>query len=465
MKNVLVVTYFFPPAGGPAVQRVLQHVRSLRSHGYNPIVLTVPPEEYEQPGSAWRCSMDPRLLADVPADIEVHRVASRQRFGLFRLLAKLRLEYLRDLFFIPDTVKRWIQPAIRHAIQINRESPLEAVYVSVRPHSAAFIGARLKKCLGIPWVLDFRDPWTQYFLARFPTWFHYRIEQWMERSMLRQADHVITITPTARVNLLCWCAFLRPEGVTCITNGFAPEEFQPHSGPPTDDGVFRILYSGNFCGGTEEKPPKAGNFVEWLWRGIRRTLEYSPRDFDRVAHSPRFLLDAMKALFEEEPSLRSKLRFVHIGPSNSDHLAYVRKLGLEDNVEFCGFVPHAEAVRRMAAADALFFCLADSPTGERNDCIPQKAFEYIASRRPVLALAPPGDADDLFVESGMAEVCPPRDIPAIVEAIRRLMSRANAMQPDEEFLARFDRRNLTKQLALILNTLTSQPPPSESGSQ
>jgi glycosyltransferase involved in cell wall biosynthesis len=163
----------------------------------------------------------------------------------------------------------------------------------------------------------------------------------------------------------------------------------------------------------------------------------------------------MKALFEEEPALRSKLRFVHIGPSSAAHVAYVGKLGLEENVEFCGFVPHAEAVKRICQADALFFCLADSPPGDLNDCIPQKAFEYIAARRPVLALTPPGDAHDLFLESGMAEVCPPRDIPAIVSALRRLLQSAESMQPNEALRARFDRRNLTKQLATILDGLTS----------
>jgi glycosyltransferase involved in cell wall biosynthesis len=440
------------------VQRVLQHVRNLRAHGYNPIVLTVPSEEYNNPCSAWRCSVDPQLLADLPSGLEIHRVSSRQPYGLFGLLRRSRLDYLRDLLFVPDAAIRWVQPAVRCALQIARQQPIDAVYVSVRPHSAAFIGARLNKLLGTPWTLDFRDPWTQYFLARFPTWWHYRVEQSLEQSLVRQADHVVTITPTARANLLQWCEFLEPERVSCITNGFADSEFTAKPRPPHHDGVFRILYSGNFCGGPEDSPPPSRNVFERIWRGIRQRLEYTPRQFDRVAHSPRFLLDAMKALFEEEPSLRAKLRFVHIGPSGPAHMAYVRKLGLEHNVEFCGFVPHAEAVQRIAEADALFFCLADSPTGERNDCIPQKAFEYIAARRPVLALTPPGDAHDLFVESGMAEVCPPRDIPAIVSALRRLMQSADRMRPNEAFRSRFDRRSLTKQLAAILDGLTSREP-------
>jgi glycosyltransferase involved in cell wall biosynthesis len=369
-----MVTYWFPPAGGPAVQRTLQHVRNLRAHGYNPIVLTVPADEYSQPCSPLHTSLDPQLIDDVPAEVAIHRVPSGQPFWLFRLFSKLRLEYVRDLCYVSalgaDTAFAWNRRAVRHVLALAATQKIDAIYVSLRPCSSAFIGTRLRKLLGVPLVLDFRDPWTQYFLATFPTRLHYRLSQSLERAALKQADHVITITPTARDNLLAWCPFLNPAAVTCITNGFCEEEFATPSARHARDGVFRILYSGNFCGSPEDRPARSRNVVEWLWRTIRRQLEYTPRQFDRVAHSPRFLLDAMKALFEEDPSLRAKLRFVHIGPSGPAQLAYVRRLGLEQNVEFCGFVPHAEAVRRIAEADALFFCLADSPTGERNDCIP-----------------------------------------------------------------------------------------------
>lgn len=457
MKNLLVIAYYFPPAGGPPVQRTLQHVRNLRQHGWNPIVLTVPADEYSEPASPFRTSIDHSLLHDLPKDLEIHRVPSGQRFWLYRCLEKLRLSHLRDMFFVSpdglDTAGLWNRRAVRVAYVIAQRTRIDAIYVSLRPNSSAFIGTRLRKLLGVPVVLDFRDPWTQYFLATFPTWLHYKMSQWQEKAAVRQADHVITITPTARTNLLQWCSFLSPDKVTCITNGFCEEEFSvPAESPPRDD-IFRILYSGNFCGGPEDKPVASRNAIEWAWRTLRRTLEYTPRRFDRVAHSPRFLLDAMSELVAEDPSLRKRLRFVHIGPSGSSHVQYVRKLGLEECVEFCGFVPHAEAVERMLAANALFFCLADSPTGERNDCIPQKAFEYIASGKPVLALSPPGDATELFERTGVAEICPPRDIPAIKTAIRRLMSGSRAYTPNEAVRETYGRRQLTSRLVHILDGL------------
>jgi glycosyltransferase involved in cell wall biosynthesis len=404
-------------------------------------------------------SLDPKLLSDLPEGLEILRTPSGQPFWLFRLFAKLRLEYLRDLLYVsshgPDTAFSWNRRAVRAALALSRRKQIDAIYVSLRPFSSAFIGTRLKRLIGVPVVLDFRDPWTQYFLATFPTWLHYKVSQWLEKSAVRQADHVITITPTARTNLLKWCSFLSPDKVTCITNGFCEEEFSvPAESQPRDD-VFRILYSGNFCGGPEDKPVASRNAIEWAWRTLRRTLEYTPRRFDRVAHSPRFLLDAMSELVAEDPSLRKRLRFVHIGPSGPSHVQYVRKLGLEECVEFCGFVPHAEAVERMLAANALFFCLADSPTGERNDCIPQKAFEYIASGKPVLALSPPGDATELFERTGVAEICPPRDIPAIKTAIRRLMSGSRAYTPNEAVRETYGRRQLTSRLVHILDGLVA----------
>ncbi len=91
MKNVLIVTYYFPPAGGPAVQRVLQHVRNLRSFGYNPIVLTVTPDDYMTEGSPLRCNIDASTLKDVPDDIEIHRVPSGQPSKLLRLVTDFAL--------------------------------------------------------------------------------------------------------------------------------------------------------------------------------------------------------------------------------------------------------------------------------------------------------------------------------------------------------------------------------------
>jgi hypothetical protein len=111
-------------------------------------------------------------------------------------------------------------------------------------------------------------------------------------------------------------------------------------------------------------------------------------------------------------------------------------------------------VDTVSKADALFFCLADSPRGERNDCVPQKVYEYLGSRRPVLALAPLGDARDFLHEAGTAIVCSPRDLNEIKAGILSMLGGTDSFRPNEEFIRRFRRRELTRQLAAVFDQCT-----------
>ncbi|MBX3278331.1 MAG: glycosyltransferase family 4 protein [Acidobacteria bacterium] len=450
MKRALIISYYFPPAGGPGVQRVARHAKFLREFGYEPVVVSATPEDYTRP-SEFQMPVDESLLADIDG-VEVHRVASRQPFRLLGWLKRRRLEALREFLFIPDTAVTWIGAVIKKARAVAHQQPVDVIYTSVKPHSAALTGWLLKRALGRPWVIDFRDPWTQYFLATFPTRLHYRIEQFLERFLLRRADHIITITPTARRNLLDWCEFLTEDRVSVIPNGYDEEEFEATPVMEASrNGVFSFVYSGVFCGAPDAAGKSSASLPERLWRALRRRLSYTPRRFDRIAHSPKFLLDALRELFAERPELRGRIRLVHIGPFDEANQRYVRQLGIEDAIESRGYVPHDEAVRVVKGADALFFCLADSPAGERNDCVPQKVYEYLGSRRSVLALAPEGDARDFLREAGTAVICEPRDVSAIKQAVLELYEGRARLEANEQFIRGFRRRELTARLARIFD--------------
>jgi hypothetical protein len=188
-------------------------------------------------------------------------------------------------------------------------------------------------------------------------------------------------------------------------------------------------------------------FLERLWRGLRSGLSYSPRKFDRLTHSPKYLLDALRELFLERPELRDRIKLLHIGPVDAANSRYAKELGIENALEAPGYVSHTRSVELVGNADALFFCLADSSTGERNDCVPQKVYEYLGSRRPVLALTPAGDARDFFERAGTAVVCQPRSVSEIKAGVLALSEGAFQPASNEEFIRGFQRRNLTQQLA------------------
>ena len=186
----------------------------------------------------------------------------------------MRLDYLRELLFVPDSAIFWIRPVVKLGQRIAARRPIDVIYTSVKPHSVAIAGWLLRKRLGKPWVIDFRDPWTQYFLAEFPTRLHFRIEQQLERFLLRRADHIVTMTPTARAQLLQWCPFLSPEKVTVITNGYDDDDFSRVSPAAAErNGFFSIVYSGVFCG-APQSATKEENGLERAWRACDGGLHF-----------------------------------------------------------------------------------------------------------------------------------------------------------------------------------------------
>ncbi len=439
--------------GGSGVHYPSKHVKHLRYFGYNPIVLTVSPEDYSG-HSELRMPLDETRCEDIPGDIETHKVRSHQPFRLFRVLSKIRLEFLREIFFVPDSAITWILPAVRRGRLIAREKPIDLIYTHSRPNSTAIIGWILKKLLGKPWVLDFRDPWTNYFLQTHPTKMHFWAERHLEQFLIKRADHVIMVTPTALANLIAENECLTSERTACITMGYDKEDFDRTEATQKKGKDFTLLYPGVFCGAPSLNQCERGNLTERLWRKVRGRLSYRHRNFDRLTHSPKFLLDAMRELFAERPELRDRLKFLHIGPFSSENKRYAELMGLSQNVEFLGYHSHADAVKAMKQADALFICLADSPDGERNDCVPQKVYEYMGARKPILALVPEGDARDFLEKAGTAVICPPRDISAIKNALISLIEGDARIDPNDEFIRNFECRNITARLASVFDRLT-----------
>jgi glycosyltransferase involved in cell wall biosynthesis len=452
LRNALLVTYYFPPAGGPGIQYPAKHAKFLRSCGYNPIVLTVAPEDYPR-HSGLETPMDPSRGEDLPLDVEIHRTRSHQPFRFFRWLARHHLDLVREFLFIPDAAISWTFAACRRAHQIARYRNIDLIYTVVPPYSTAWIGRILQRTLRRPWVLDLRDPWTGYFLAGFPTKLHYWIESAMERSCMKRADHVIMPTPTSRENLLERHPFLAQDRVTCLPMGYDADDF---SGPAPAGGEglkIDLVYSGVFCGAPEIRSTQAEKTAVRVFRRLCWFFSFAPRAFDRTAHSPKFLLDALRDLFAERPDLAGKIRFIHLGPASRESQDYARKNGLGDVMETRGYVSHAEAIRAIQQAQVLFFCLADSPRGDRNDCVPQKVYQYMAARRPILALCPPGDARDILERSGAAVICNPRDLEAVKAAVLSLAEGTREVRPDPAYVQSFECRALTARLGRIFDRM------------
>ena len=362
MKRVLIVTYYWPPNGGAGVQRWLKFVKYLPQHGWQPVVYT--PENPEL------VAEDPGLLDDVPREAEVIKRRISEPYGLYKRLtgrgAKEKVHtaflseekregwrdrmalWVRSNFFIPDARVGWVGPSVRFLKQYLREHPVDVVVTTGPPHSMHLIGLRLKRALGIRWVADFRDPWTnidfyrQLKLSRSADRRHRRLEA----EVLREADTVVAVGWTLADEL----RDLGAKRVEVITNGFDPADVPDP--PEAVDGRFSLVHVGSLTA-TRNAPG--------LWKALA----------ERCAGDPEF-------------AARFVLRFV--GPVDHTVLDSIAEAGLADKVERIGPVDHAQAMREMQRARVLLLLLND--TANAKGILTSKLFEYLAVGRPILAVGP-----------------------------------------------------------------------------
>jgi glycosyltransferase involved in cell wall biosynthesis len=421
--RLLLIAYYFPPLGGAGTQRPLKFAKYLPEFGWVPQVVTVADDP--------TYVHDETLLHEVPAAASVERVNVPWNLdsvvayvlncgplwrvpGMWRLLEKL------PPFFVPDTKVTWINPCYRRALRILRRQPVDAILTTSAPYSNHLIGYALKKHTGLPWVADFRDEWAKYSYETRPTPLHRWLDEKLERLVVRQADHVIAVSDEIREQLRNG----EPDRAkfSTITNGFDPSDLAAARlrASPRQDGCFRLVYTGTF---------------------------YGPR-------SPTQFVKALEALLQRGDIKPPEIRVRLIGRVGEQRLS---RPEWQQVLECPGYVEHWESLAELQLADCL---LLFEPSGAGTIRLPGKIFEYVASGRPILALVPPdGVAAKVIRESRTGVIVPPDDVQAIEAALLTFLQEWKTgrlvVQPDAQVIQRFERRQLTRRLAAILDEVTS----------
>ncbi|HSC92514.1 MAG TPA: hypothetical protein VLB86_12725, partial [Gaiellaceae bacterium] len=236
--------------------------------------------------------------------------------------------------------------------------------------------------------------------------------------------------------------------VHAIPNGYDAADFDEPVAP-AGDGTFRIAHTGLLHTGLGRDHRRAA--------GLRRLLGGSLGEVDILPRSHIYLLEAVDRVLAEAPELRGRLRVELAGALAEQDRAVIRT----DVVEALGYVPHRDAVRLLRRADLLFLPMHDVAPGYRTRIVPGKTYEYLASRRPILAAVPIGDARDLLEASGNALVCAPADVETMTRLIRdeATSALANGRRPDRAVpgIERFERRRIAEQFASVLDEAVGVP--------
>jgi len=453
MKKVLLLAYYYPPMGGAGVQRTAKFVKYLSSVGYIPSVVS----GLGDVGSPCTPAVDPTLAEDVNGwktyQIELSRTDRFKRSLYSNKLCK----------FISNTLFIWWFNSARKTLEkaVRREKP-DVLYVSVSPFAAARVARNVARKYGLPWVLDMRDPWALDPINYYRTKWNYRMDIREMRNMCSSASAVIMNTPRSLEAVKRFLTELPSDKLFCVTNGWDDDIcFAQNLNQKNDSSKLTIVHAGYFL--TEYAVRVDPNARKQLGEGFSRfrdRLCYNVGRPDLLARSPYYLYKAIRRLLDAGKISEQDISLIFVGATTDHDIGLTRRYGLEKIVQFTGYVNHIESVRYLLQADVLFLPMHKPENGRFPLIVPGKTYEYLAARKPILALLPPGDTRDFVQQSGLGFVCDPKNIEQIAQTLMNLLSKYHGasgliVEPNEEFIRQFEYKVLTKKLANILNFAVS----------
>ena len=433
--RVLIISYYWPPTGGSGVQRWVKFSKYLSSEGWQPVIYT--------PLNPEMTAVDESLAAEIPQDVEVVRRKIFEPYGIYRRLlgrrggkaaaevnpinsrnmslGKRLTMFVRGNCFIPDPRCFWIGPSVRFLKKYLKAHPVDVIISTGPPHSMHLIALGLSRATGLPWVADFRDPWTRmfYFKHLGLTSLSERIHRKLEKKVLDGADVVVAVSPLVRDEFRT----MTDTRVELITNGYDEADFPQVQDTPGERSFFNLTHTGLFA--------SDGN-PEILWTVL-----------------------AEKAASDKE--FAESLRIRLAGRTDEEIRESIRRAGLGANLEDRGYLPHGEAVAEQCSATVLLLPLRKEP--EYRAVLPGKLFEYLAARRPVLGI---GQSDGamaaILSDTSAGETFDWEDREGLRDFVDRqwkAFREGRSLYCGKDISA-YSRRELARRMAELLDTVTGK---------
>ncbi|MBI3586609.1 MAG: glycosyltransferase [Ignavibacteriales bacterium] len=437
MKKVLIVTYYFPPSGGPGVQRVLKFVKYLPAFGWQPVVLTVQDGDYP--------ARDESLLAEIPKHAIVYRTKIFEPYKLYRKLtgkpanapvdvenipqgqkkksfAESIASFIRSTLFIPDARIGWYPYAVPEGIEIIKRENIDAIYSSSPPYTTAIIAQKLHRATKIPWIAGFRDPWTG-FLSTPKRWFlPQAIDRHLEHSVFKEANIIEAAWRGILKDVMKKIPDLDCEKLHYLPNGFDSEDYPSLDLQPNQR--FTVTYTGSMYG----------------------------------KRNPKTFLRAVEELVKERKIDPARIVLKFIGRFGAEVREMIASSSVYHSIETIPYLPHNESIKELLRSDALLLIVDEADGSE--EIVPGKVFEYIGAQRPIIALAPEGAIAELMRETRSGYVTRNGDIQgikaALIECYGNFFYHNKKNQQDYLFgeaVRKYERKEITRQLAALLDRL------------
>jgi glycosyltransferase involved in cell wall biosynthesis len=434
VKRVLIILYYWPPSGGAGVHRWLKFVKYLRDFGWEPVVFITKKPDYP--------IIDSNRMDEIPENLEIIARPIWEPFSLYRRFTgkeknskmdfghlvniktyiqkgwKERLAiWIRGNMFIPDSRMFWVKPSVRFLSDYYKKNPFRAVISSGPPHSLHLIALKLKTKFNIPWLADFRDPWSEYFSSLMLTKWAVNRHEVLEKKILQTADKVVVISKNMQIQ------HEKKAGIRSelVMNGFDFEDYQSADKPNPDKEKCSFLYAGTLS-------QRRNNPLFWK---------------------------VVKNLIDTNQVFKSKVIIRLVGKVDGSVLKDIERYDLSGFIDFIDFIPFREAVKMQMEATVLLL-FVDNFEGAKW-VLTGKFFEYLASNRPILAIGPKeGDLETEIKHTSSGLLADFNDEESIKNAIQTLFNQyldQSIFNFQNSNIENYSRKGLTKKIGAILQEM------------
>jgi galactitol-specific phosphotransferase system IIB component len=423
-KKLLIITYYWPPAGGPGVQRWLKFVKYLPDFGIQPIVYI--PENPTYP------IVDENLVSEVSEKAIILKNKIFEPYQLASFLSKNKTKtissglipnqkkqsfvdkcmlWVRGNLFIPDARVYWVKPSVAYLKKYIQENNIDTIVTSGPPHSLHLIGLQLKQELDIKWLADFRDPWTTigYHKALKLSAYAEKKHKLLEHQVLNSADAIIVTSKTTKTEFQA----ITSKPIEVITNGYDVSNIKKQ----ILDEKFTLSHIGSFL----------------------------------TDRNPTILWQVLSELISENEKFASHFKLNLIGKISQEILDEIKKNNLSQYCDNVGYLKHDEAVICQKKTQVLLLVEIDSE--ETKSIIPGKLFEYMVSERPIIAIGPKGsDIEEIILETNTGIFHNYKEKEKLKKTILNYFNLylENNLKVFPEGLEKYSRKNLTDKLAKLI---------------